>query len=74
MKVGRPINWGIEVIARWKRGSDGVELRLRRDGRAFFWFPASQSWKTAIENTTIDLIEQWRMEAANSGFYRLETR
>ena len=65
-------NFMTETIARWKRSSDGIELRLRRDGRAFFYFPETQHWKTAIANTTIELVEQWRLEKGNEGFVRVE--
>lgn len=73
MAMAADHNLMLDVIARWKRETDGIELRLRRDGRCFFWFPATGKWKAALEDqtTTIDLIEKWRRDKPNEDFHRI---
>ena len=60
-----------ETIAVWRRDSDKIELHLRRDGLALFYFPRTHSWKTAVETTNLDLIEKWLLSTAGSGFHRV---
>lgn len=71
MSEGR--NFQLDVIACWKRSSDGVEVRLRRDGRVFFFFPRTGNQHVGLEGqlTSIDVIEQWcQKETDWNGFAR----
>ena len=64
-------NFWKETIAVWRRDTDKVELHLHRDGLALFYFPRNHFWKTAVENTHIELVEQWLLTDAGAGFRRV---
>lgn len=74
-------NLQLDVIATWKRDSDGTEVRLRRDGRCFFWFPDKDDpkkgkWRNALEDperptSNIETIQRW-CDEGNRDFHRVD--
>jgi hypothetical protein len=70
-------NFRSEVVAVWRRVSDGMELHMRRDGRCFWrhmsgeWVPAKTKEGRPVVNSTAEIEDWCKTTAAGKGFYRL---
>lgn len=75
------MSWQTDVIAVWKRESDGLELHLRRDGKTFWIKPLSRKLKKGEAREAVDTkwhaveiqgINEWVETADGKGFVRVE--
>ena len=64
------IDFLTEVIATWRRDSDGLQIHLRRDGRSYF-LTAKNRRCLALLDSSIDQITKWT-ETNGRGFYRID--